>query len=235
MSPRGGRRAMTIGAVLAALSGEFPDISISKIRFLEGEGLVAPGRTPAGYRTYTPADVERLRYVLTAQRDRFWPLRVIKESLDAIDRGLTAPGEGSERPAPPRPVEDPDVPTAGELLAPATLRLTAAELAGLPRSTRPSSTRSSSFGLVSTDQDGHYDESALAVAHAAGQLAAYGLEPRHLRTFRTAADRELGLVEQALAPVPGGSQARAEHEAKVARACVALHVALVKSGLRTRS
>ncbi len=235
MSPRGGRRAMTIGAVLAALSEEFPDVSISKIRFLEGEGLIAPGRTPAGYRTYTPADVERLRYVLTAQRDRFWPLRVIKESLDALDRGLTAPGEGTARPAPPRPVEDPDVPTAGELLAPATLRLTAAELAGAAEVEPALVDTLTSYGLVTMDRDGHYDESALAVTHAAGQLAAYGLEPRHLRTFRTAADRELGLVEQALAPVPGGSAARAEHEAKVARACVALHVALVKSGLRTRT
>jgi DNA-binding transcriptional MerR regulator len=232
VSPRGGRRLLTIGAVLAALSEEFPDVSISKIRFLEGEGLVAPGRTPAGYRTYTPADVDRLRYILTAQRDRFWPLKVIKDALDALDRGLTPSAGAADRPAPPTPVDDPDVPSARDLGAAANLRLTAHELAGAAQIDPALLDSLTSFGLVAADKDGHYDEAALSVAHAAGQLAAYGLEPRHLRTFRTAADRELGLVEQALAAVPGGPDERADHQAVVARACVALHVALVKSGLR---
>ena len=80
---------MTIGAVLAALQPDFPDVTISKIRFLEAEGLVTPARTPSGYRTYSGQDLERLRYILTAQREHFWPLKVIAAALDAMDRGLT--------------------------------------------------------------------------------------------------------------------------------------------------
>ena len=95
----------TIGGVLAALTPDFPDLTISKIRFLEAEGLVTPHRTGSGYRTYTDRDIERIRYVLTAQRDRFWPLKVIRDALDAMDRGLT-PGEPGVADARPR-VPDP--------------------------------------------------------------------------------------------------------------------------------
>ena len=98
---------MTIGAVLAALKPDFPDVSISKLRFLEAEGLVTPARTGSGsYRSYTTEDLDRLRYVLTAQRDHFWPLKVIREALDALDRGLTPDsdsGPGQGRPRAPRP------------------------------------------------------------------------------------------------------------------------------------
>lgn len=87
-------RTLTIGAVVAELADDFPDLTISKVRFLESKGLVAPERRPSGYRVFQPDDVERLRYVLTAQRDRFWPLEVIKDALDAMDRGLTPPGAG---------------------------------------------------------------------------------------------------------------------------------------------
>ena len=99
-------RRLTVGAVVRTLAEEFPDVTISKVRFLEAEGLVTPTRTPSGYRQFTPADVERLRYVLRAQRDLFWPLRVIKDNLEAIDRGLT-PGGGADvtvRDDPPCPV-----------------------------------------------------------------------------------------------------------------------------------
>ncbi|HJX44930.1 MAG TPA: MerR family transcriptional regulator, partial [Geodermatophilus sp.] len=88
--------------MLGALRGDFPDVTISKIRFLEGEGLVSPQRTPSGYRKFSRADVDRLRYVLTAQRDHYLPLRVIKEHLDALDRGLPVPGAaGPGAPAAP--------------------------------------------------------------------------------------------------------------------------------------
>ena len=82
------RAYLSIGEVLGKLRGDFPDITISKIRFLESEGLIEPQRTPSGYRKFTGVDLERLRYVLTAQRDQYLPLRVIKENLDALDRGL---------------------------------------------------------------------------------------------------------------------------------------------------
>jgi len=119
---------MTIGAVLAALKPDFPDVSISKLRFLEAEGLVTPARTGSGsYRSYTTEDLDRLRYVLTAQRDHFWPLKVIRDALDALDRGLT-PERGSSagmpRPSVPAPVTDPDVPTAAALTEVGSLRLT---------------------------------------------------------------------------------------------------------------
>jgi DNA-binding transcriptional MerR regulator len=232
----------TIGAVLAALASDFPDLTISKIRFLEAEGLVTPHRTGAGYRTYTDRDVERLRYILTAQRDRFWPLKVIRDALDAMDRGLQ-PGEADDpdaRPRVPDPTADPDVPTIDELAAPLTLRLTARELRDAAGLDRPTLNALETYGLVRADAGGHFDDDALAVARAAAALAAYGVEPRHLRPFRTAADREIGLVQQIVQPArsaagrpPRGEAATPEDPTpEVLRLCVALHTALVRSGLR---
>lgn len=227
---------MTIGAVLEALKPEFPDISISKIRFLEAEGLVTPERTPSGYRHFSEEDVERLRYILTAQRDRFWPLKVIRESLDALDRGLTPAGEGAEavRPQPPKPRPDEDVPSAAELARTTTLRLTREELAASAGLDAATMDALDTFGLLRTDADGHYGEAALGIAHAAAGLAAYGIEPRHLRPFRTAADREIGLVQQVAAPLRGrpGQAAKEDPTPEVLRLCIALHTALVKDGLR---
>ena len=96
--PDGPPPTLSIGAVLAKLKPEFDDVSISKIRFLESEGLVTPQRTAAGYRQFTHADVDRLRYVLAAQRDRYMPLKVIKDQLDAIDRGLEPDGTTARLP-----------------------------------------------------------------------------------------------------------------------------------------
>lgn len=225
---------MTIGAVLDALKPDFPDISISKIRFLEAEGLITPERTPSGYRHFSDEDVERLRYILTAQRDRFWPLKVIRESLDALDRGLTPPGDSEgERPQPPRPAADPDVPTAAELTRPGTLRLTREELAASAGLDAPTLEALDTFGLLRPDGGGHYGEAALAIAHAAAGLAAYGIEPRHLRPFRTAADREIGLVQQVAAPLRGrgGRAGKEDPTGDILRLCIALHTALVKDGL----
>ena len=232
----------TIGGVLAALAADFPDLTISKIRFLEAEGLVTPHRTGAGYRTYSDRDVERLRYILTAQRDRFWPLKVIRDALDAMDRGLQAsePDDPDARPRVPDPTADPDVPTATELAAPPVLRLTARELreaAVLDRSTLDAL---ETYGLVRADSRGHFDDDALAVARVAVALAAYGVEPRHLRPFRTAAYREIGLVQQIVRPArsAAGRPPRGEVPVpedptpEVLRLCVSLHTALVRSGLR---
>ena len=233
----GKKTSTSIGRVLADLKGDFPDVSISKIRFLEAEGLVRPQRTASGYRTFSSDDVERLRYILTAQRDRFWPLKVIREALDAMDRGLTppmGPAEGdSARPRPPQQEDDPGLPTADELATPATLRLTARELreaADLDTATFEALT---TYGLLRADGDGHFDEAALAVARAAGALAGYGVEPRHLRPFRTAADREIGLVQQIIRPSRGtsGRRGAADPTTEVLRQCIALHTALVRAGL----
>lgn len=250
MGSRAPLRALTIGAVLRALRPEFPDITISKIRFLESAGLVSPTRTASGYRTYTEDDVERLRYVLAAQRDRFLPLKVIRQALEAIDRGLepdeVAPGAPGVRPQPPRPQADGDVPTAADLARASTLRLTTAELADAVGMDADTLEALEGFGLLRRDRGGYFGEAALSVAHAVSRLAAYGLEPRHLRPFRTAADREVGVLEQVIGPLRRearqagdgrtrsvGSVRRGAHDpaADVLSLCMALHVALVKADL----
>ncbi len=222
-------RRLTIGQVLEALRPDFPDVSSSKVRFLETQGLLTPERTPAGYRLFSAGDVDRLRYILTAQRDRFWPLRVIREALDALDSGRVDGGDDG-RAQPPAASGDPDVPGAKEFRAAAPLRLTGPELRQASGIDKPMFAALESFGLIRADRSGHFPAEAVDVAVAANRLAGHGLEPRHLRPFRTAADREIGLVEQVLATRRGGGS-REERGAEVVAACVALHVALVKSGL----
>lgn len=223
---------LSIGRVLEALRPEFPDVTISKIRFLEAEGLIRPDRTPSGYRMFSESDVERLRFVLSAQRDRFWPLRVIREALDARDRGLDVEGSPS-RTRVPEVAADPDVAAAAELLAPEReLRLTGAELATSAGVDVATVDALVTYGLLAPDSDGHFDARALRIARAAAGLFAYGLEPRHLRPFRTAADREIGLLRQ----ITGPARRRSEEEGRVVAAellhhCLALHTALVKGEL----
>jgi DNA-binding transcriptional MerR regulator len=224
-------RRLTIGKVLAALSEDFPDVTASKIRFLEAEGLVLPHRTASGYRAYTDDDVRRLRYVLTAQRDRYWPLKVIRDALDALDRGMSDPGEQSGgRPRPPAPSPDPEVPEPDDLLAGGEVSLTGPELREATGIDRDTMIALETYGLLQADARGHFGHDSLAVAAAARTLAGHGLEARHLRPFRTAADREIGLVDQVLA-TRSGSGTREERAAEIASACIALHVALVRSGL----
>ena len=224
--------------MLAALVPDFPDLTISKIRFLEAEGLLTPERTGSGYRTFSADDLERLRYILTAQRDRFWPLKVIREALDKLERGLEpAPGDGaSARPQVPAGVGDPDLPTALDLSRRSDLRLTDIELREAAGLDQPTFDALSAYGLLGPDSSGHYGDAALAVARAAGALAAYGIEPRHLRPFRTAADREIGLVQQVVAPVRGrsrsaGGKVPRDPTPQILAECIALHTALVKAGL----
>ncbi len=222
---------MTIGAVLEDLRADFPDISVSKIRFLEAEGLIAPERTAAGYRLFTDADVSRLRYVLVAQRDRFWPLKVIREALDALDRGLAGPDE-FDRPGPPAAVTDPALPSARTLRRTSTLRLTVTELQDATGLTSETVESLRSFAVLTPSESGHYDDDQLAIARAAATLSAYGVQARHLRPFRSAADREIGLVEQILGSArPDRRPGQPDPHAEVLAACVALHVALVKAGL----
>lgn len=224
---------LPIGAVLAQLTDEFPDMTISKIRFLEGAGLVSPTRTAAGYRMFTTADVERLRFVLRAQRDRFWPLKVIRAALDAMDRGLTPPSaDPGALPIVPAATADPSLPTPDELAAPAVLRLTEAEMRQASGLDAAALRALQDYGLLPTTD--RFDDDDLAVARAAGRLAGYGIEARHLRSFRTAADREVGLVEQVRAPVLAGSHHTPgpDPTEDVLASALALHVALVRAGLR---
>lgn len=223
------RDGLSIGAVLARLRPDFPDVTISKIRFLESEGLVAPARTESGYRQFTEADVDRLRFVLSAQRDQYLPLKVIKEQLDAADRGRAARSrslvavEGLPS-AEDFAVHDENPLTRQELLAEAGID--AGLLAELEQ-----------FGLIKADPNGAYDSGAVAIAATIGALTGFGIEPRHLRAFRASADREVGLLTQVVAPLyrqrDPGARARADEMGReLAALSVALHTLLVKAGLR---
>lgn len=229
---------LSIGEVLHLLRADFPDISISKIRYLEGEGLVEPARTPSGYRKFTRADAERLRYVLRMQRDRYLPLKVIREHLDAIDRGLQPAPLDAEDTAPRALVSAEGMPGPEDLVADAhELRLSRRELLEQGGITSEALRELESFGLIAPGSgSAYYDGAALQVARIAAQLAEFGYGPRHLRPFRLAADRELALVEQVVKPMSRGRQAgSAERAEETARAIAALatqlHVTLVRAGL----
>ncbi len=242
-SGRSGERAhtarMNIGQVLDVLRPEFPTITIPKIRFLEDKGLIKPERTASGYRKFAGPDVERLRYVLTMQRDHYLPLKVIGEHLDAIDRGLEPP--------PIEPVV-PTVPTvalaADGMPSPASfarrdqLRLSRRELIKIAEIPDELLEQLEQFGLITPRAGtGHYDTDALVIARTARELADFGFEPRHLRAFRAAADREVGLVEQVVAPLKRTGDAAARERAEttvteIAALSVRLHATLVKAGLR---
>lgn len=234
-----GRGRISIGEVLELLRPDFPGLNISKIRYLEAEGLVEPERTPSGYRKFSADDVERLRYVLTAQREHYLPLKVIREHLDAMDRGLEPPTLPSTGPQVPRVVLSGDGLPSPEAFAAGgqQLRLSKRELTEAAEIDEELVDQLIAYGLIRLRPGTkHFDGDALVVARAAGELAAYGLEPRHLRAFKTAADREVGLVEQAVAPIRGqrdpGSQARSEEAVRqIAALTVRLHAALVKSAL----
>jgi DNA-binding transcriptional MerR regulator len=231
--------------VLEELRGDFPGLNISKIRFLEAEGLIEPERTPSGYRKFSYRDVERLRYVLTCQREHYLPLKVIREHLDAIDRGLEPPAlNGAAGPQVPRVVLDGDGYPAAESFAAdvSELRLSRNELLTTAQIEDDLLEQLETYGLVtprpgSSHRSAPYDGDALVVAKTAGELAAFGLEPRHLRAFKTAADREIGLVEQVVSPMrrsrDAAAAARAEEAiAQMAALSVRLHATLVKAALR---
>lgn len=265
-------RLHPIGAVLRVLQPEFPELTVSKIRFLETEGLVLPQRRESGQRAFTDEDIDRLRFVLRAQRDRFWPLKVIKTALDRIDLGLDpAQGQDQSRYAETSPSAEPSpgklvgralpgtadqvadgeegstqgpnragggrLPTAGQLRRRRAIRFSAAELREHTGLDVASYTQLKAFGLIRTDANGRHGADDLDVARECSALADYGLEPRHLRLFRVAADREIGLAEQILEPVRrrrarGAADADPEQlETEILARTLALHVALVRAGL----
>ena len=228
--------AMSIGEVLAQLRADFPDVTVSKIRLWETEGLVEPARTASGYRKFSHDDVERLRYAMTLQRDRYWPLRRIREHLDAVQRGAEdpVPGAGGPRPAPAPGADAGDTPSF--LRAAGSTRLSPQELCSRASLSTEQLAALVAFGLVQPSASGWYDEVSAEVATAAGELSAFGIEPRHLRAFRTAAEREVGLVEQVVSPLLGqrgaSSRARADDMAsEISALSLRLHAALVRAGL----
>jgi DNA-binding transcriptional MerR regulator len=231
---------MNIGEVLDRLRPDFPGITIPKIRFLEDKGLIKPERTPAGYRKFTAEDVDRLRYILTMQRDHYLPLRVIGEHLDAIDRGLEPPPIEAVVPTVPRVALAADgLPSPGSFARTDDVRLSRKELIKIAEVSEALLDQLEQYGLiVPRAGTGHYDTDALVIARSARELADFGFEPRHLRAFKTAADREIGLVDQVVAPLKRGrdaaARARAEEAvSEIAALSVRLHATLVKTGLRS--
>lgn len=212
MGAEAARAFMSIGEVLAQLQGEFPDVTISKIRFLEGEGLIEPERTPSGYRKFTPGDVERLRFILTAQRDRYLPLRVIKTQLDESAR--------------PRAVDS----------EPVSVRLSREELLAAAEIDDGTLSELEDYGLIIPTAR-LYDEAALEIARSVGALAAFGLHARHLRAVKAAAEREAGLVEQAVAPLlrrraPGAVDHAGESAREISGLLLRIHAALLEGAVR---
>lgn len=231
-----GGRLVSIGTVLNQLREEFPEVTISKIRFLEAEGLVEPQRTASGYRKFSPGDVERLALILRMQRDHYLPLRVIREHLDALARG--------ERVAPPVRGPRGEPPDGGSPWEPdeelgAAARVGRAELLAAAGASEEELAEWESYGLVAPAADGGYGADAVTVAKLVAELGRHGLEPRHLRAVKAAAEREAGLVEQVVAPLRRhrNPQTRAHAEATVrelAALSVRLHAALVRSALGVR-
>jgi DNA-binding transcriptional MerR regulator len=235
---------MSIGAVLDLLRGDFPDVTISKIRFLEAEGLVTPQRAASGYRRFTAYDCARLRFILTAQRDQYLPLKVIKAQLDAQPDGELPP-TGSPYGV-PRLVSVTDSASgirAGADLAvgPTRIRLSREDLLERSGVDGELLTALLKAGVITTGPAGFFDEHAVVILLCARALSQYGVEPRHLRAFRSAADRQSDLIAQIAAPLvnagkagKAGARDRADDLAReVAALAITLHTSLIKSAVRS--
>ncbi len=209
---------LTIGAVLALLQDEFPsmDVTISKIRFLEAEGLVEPGRTPTGYRKFSTADVDRLRYTLTMQRDHFLPLRVIRGHLDKIDQGWEPPTVSEN--APRVPVDDssthvipaPELATSGVSVIMSVTDL--AEQAGMGVSEIVNLRKMKLITPIAGTDD--YGIDALEIARGIADLADFGIQARHVASVRNAADRQVELITTALGPKATGVGSQGSEEVR---------------------
>ncbi len=219
-------KLLSIGQVLTRIKPAFPDLTPSKVRFLEEQGLICPQRTESGYRKFTSSDVERIRFILSLQRDRYLPLKVIKSYIDELDAGRRPNLAGLIVPA--DAVKSPSVLSfysREELIertgAPVTLVADAIN-----------------FGLLVNTK--RFDEAAVRIVELLVELSRFGFEPRHLRAYRAMVDREAGLVESAIGPLASkgsaDSHARAAKMAgEVTDALAALHGAMLASTLTPMS
>jgi DNA-binding transcriptional MerR regulator len=210
------RDYLSIGEVLDAVRGDFPDVSISKIRFLEAEGLIEPERTPSGYRKFFDKDVERLRYILSMQRDQFLPLKVIKERL----AGGMANGGAPQTPTPvPSSAPAMPAPQAAGMAPPSPVRSVPTEVSLSLDELRAASGLDErqfqglvDFGILEGSKE-TFDGDDLVAAKAAGGLFRYGVEPRHLKMYRHFAERESAFFEQIVSPVTRRRDPDAQREA----------------------
>ena len=233
MSPEPRRSgARSIGQVLATLKADFPDVSISKIRFLESEGLISPERAPSGYRRYSTADVERLRYVLSVQRDHYLPLKIIRDHLEMMDRGMTPPAVESLKPVAMDSPQPSQLPTSQVVPPKQPLRLSRQDLleaSGLSEAALVDLERTQI--VVPKRGSSHYGREALTLAIAAKKMAEYGIDGRHLRAFKMSADREVGLVEQAIAPHVRRAGGNKDVSGEVTQLVISFHAALVRTAM----
>ncbi|HME77856.1 MAG TPA: MerR family transcriptional regulator [Mycobacterium sp.] len=235
-----GLAGMSIGAVLDLLRPDFPDVTISKIRFLEAEGLVTPQRAASGYRRFTAYDCARLRFILTAQRDQYLPLKVIKAQLDAQPDGelpLAGSPYGVPRLVSVQNGEHGQSGSDPAAVAPTRIRLSREDLLERSGVNPELLTALLKAGVITTGVGGFFDEHAVVISQCARALAEYGVEPRHLRAFRSAADRQSDLIAQIAGPLvkagKTGARDRADDLAReVAALAITLHTSLIKSAVR---
>ena len=223
--------------MLDELREEFPELTISKIRYLEEQGLLAPQRTPAGYRKFSFSDVERLRFILRQQAN-FWPLSEIRQTLDDMDRGLVPDmrkGRGVR--VPELKLAEDGLPMVEAFREPRSqLRLSRDDLLDKSGLTEETLAAVEEFGLIKRRaSQTYYDGDDLLVASLVAEFADQGLEPRHLRHFATQADREADLISQIVVPRVRGLDADASSDAAAAMAAltVRLHTVLVRNRLRS--
>ncbi len=214
--------SLSIGEVINLLREDFPDVSVSKVRFLESQGLLAPGRTDGGYRQFDDHDLDRLRFILRQQRDHFLPLKVIKSKLTLWERG-----------------EDPDADADGPArdLLEEEVTVNRTELLRRSGITEPQLTSLIEHGLISTDDGEVFQGDALIVASESRRLFGLGLEPRHLRTIRHSADREADVLAQLTAGLLRARNPEAREQARdvltaAGEAVVAMHRALFAAELK---
>jgi DNA-binding transcriptional MerR regulator len=222
------RAYQSIGEVLVALKAEFPDVTISKIRFLEGEGLIGPERTPSGYRKFYEKDVERLRSILRMQRDEYLPLKVIKERLVRQDE------EGGEQVPLERPQDD-------ELIdSPTGLQMSLEELAAATGVERGRIGELEQFGILCShglDGDKYFDGDDFVVLTIVKDFFKYGVEPRHLTMYRHFAEREASFFEAIVLPMlrqrnPDARRTAAQSLNELAKLSRKLKSALLRTNLR---
>ena len=241
---------LSIGEVLNLLKEEFPDVTISKIRFLESQGLLDPERTPSGYRKFYDDDIERLRWILRQQRENFLPLKVIKGRLEEqVEGGVSTPApvpieEHSPTPDTPAPVEAPKPSGSGRSnpldVGPTSASLTLDELAAASDLSPAQLGDLERFGLLTgrpAPGGVYYDEEALLVARLAAAFMRHGVEARHLRMYRTSAEREAGFFEQLILPMikqrnPTARRQAVDTLAELARLGGDLRAAMLRQALR---
>ena len=222
---------MSIGEVLKLLTPDFPDITLSKIRYLESEGLVSPQRTSSGYRKYTNADVERLRYVLTIQQETYMPLKEIKKQLDAMDSCSVIP---ITKAATAQTIISPE-----EFRKPAITRLSDVEIAEKAGVELQFVIDLANVGIIGPDQSGFFTADDIQVVSTASALSEFGIDARHLKSVKNAASRQADLISQVVTPLvrsnkDGAREQAEEMSRQMSALVVSLHAILVKNELRNQ-